>query len=59
MKGFQPLMPWRNVVGLGEEDLKRYEEHRRLIRLVAAEPYRELVRAHWERLLYPLVGGIL
>ena len=57
--GFQPLMPWRNVVGLGEEDLKRYEEHRRLIRLVAAEPYRELVREHWERLLYPLVGGIL
>jgi hypothetical protein len=57
--GFQPLMPWRSVVGLGDEDLKRYEEHRRMIRLVVAEPYREQVRQNWERLLYPLVGGIL
>ncbi len=57
--GFQSLMPWRSVVGLGDEDLKRYEEHRRLIRLVVAEPYREQVRQNWERLLYPLVGGIL
>lgn len=57
--GMQRLMPWRTVVGLGDEELKRYEEHRRLIRLVVAEPYRERVRAEWERLLYPLIGGIV
>jgi HD superfamily phosphohydrolase len=57
--GFQPLMTWRDVVGLGDSDLKRYEEHRRLIRLVAADPYRAVVRDNWERLLYPLLGGML
>lgn len=57
--GMQRLMPWRTVVGLGDEELKRYEEHRRLIRLVVAEPYRERVRAEWERLLYPLIGGMV
>jgi HD superfamily phosphohydrolase len=57
--GFQSLMAWRDVVGLGDDDLKRYEEHRRLIRLVAADPYREAVRENWEQLLYPLIGGML
>lgn len=57
--GMQRLMPWRTVVGLGDEELKRYEEHRRLIRLVVAEPYRDRVRAEWERLLYPLIGGMI
>jgi HD superfamily phosphohydrolase len=57
--GFQVLMPWREVVGLGNDDLKRYEEHRRLIRIVASEPCREAVRRHWESLIYPLLGGVL
>ena len=57
--GMQRLMPWRTVVGLGDEELKRYEEHRRLIRLVVAEPYRERLRQEWERLLYPLIGGMV
>jgi HD superfamily phosphohydrolase len=51
--GFAPLMPWSEVVGLTDDDFKRYEEHRRLIRIVAAEPYRETVAANWERLLFP------
>jgi len=55
--GFQALMHWRDVVGLGDEDFKRYEEHRRLIRIVAEERYREVVAAEWERLVYPLLGG--
>ena len=57
--GFHPLMPWRDVVGLGDGDLKRYEEHRRLIRLVTAAPYRDMVCDNWEQLLYPLIGGML
>ncbi|HEV2108027.1 MAG TPA: HD domain-containing protein [Thermomicrobiales bacterium] len=57
--GFTTLMPWREVVGLGDDDFKRYEEHRRLIRIVAAAPYREVVAEHWERLMLPLLGGVV
>ncbi|MGH2533196.1 MAG: HD domain-containing protein, partial [Thermomicrobiales bacterium] len=57
--GFQPLMPWREVVGLADADFKRYEEHRRLIRIVVAAPYRDAMAAHWESLLMPLLGGVL
>jgi len=45
------------VVGLDDADFKRYEEHRRLIRIVTEERYREAVSARWEQLLYPLLGG--
>jgi hypothetical protein len=54
--GFAPLMPWRDVVGLTDEDFKRFEERRRLIRIVAAEPWRDAVRASWETLLLPSIG---
>jgi uncharacterized protein len=57
--GFEPLMPWREVVGLTDEDFKRYEEHRRLIRIVAAEPYREALSSSWEKLLLPLLGAAI
>ncbi len=57
--GFRPIMPWREVVGLSDGDFKRYEEHRRLIRIVAEEPLRDAVAARWERLLLPHVGGVL
>ncbi len=57
--GFRPLMPWREVVGLADEDFKRYEEHRRLIRIVTAAPYRDAMAAAWERLVMPLFGGVL
>ena len=55
--GLRPLMHWRDVVGLGDENFKRYEEHRRLIRIVTEERYREVVAERWEQLLYPLLGG--
>jgi HD superfamily phosphohydrolase len=55
--GFRRLMPWVEVVGLGDDDLKRYEEHRRVIRIVTTDRLREIVRRDWERLLYPLIGG--
>jgi HD superfamily phosphohydrolase len=57
--GFNPLMPWREVVGLGDAEFKRYEEHRRLIRVVAGERYREPLAHHWETLVYPLLGGVI
>ena len=55
--GFRSLMPWVEVVGLGDEDFKRYEEHRRLIRIVTTERLREEVSKRWESLLYPLMGA--
>ncbi len=57
--GFAPIMPWRDVAGMSDEDFKRYEEHRRLIRIVAAEPWRDAVREHWQGMLMPLLGGVL
>ena len=57
--GFRPLMPWREVAGRGDEELKRYEEHRRLIRLVVAAEWRDIVRADWEHLLLPALGGVI
>ena len=55
--GLRGLMPWVDVVGLGDEDLKRYEEHRRVIRIVTTARLREIVSRDWERLLFPLMGG--
>ncbi len=57
--GFHHLMPWVDVVGLGDEDLKRYEEHRRVIRIVATERLREVVTERWEELLLPSLGGLI
>ena len=57
--GFRPLMPWKEVVGLVDDDFKRYEEHRRLIRIVAAATERAALAASWERLVVPLLGGVL
>lgn len=57
--GASSLMHWRDVVGLSDDDFKRYEEHRRLIRIVAVEPLREVVSDNWERLLLPALGAVL
>lgn len=32
--GFQNLMSWQDVAGMTDDDLKRYEDHRRLVRVV-------------------------
>jgi len=53
--GFQPLMPWQDVVGLTDADFARFEEHRRLIRVVTTARLREAVARHWPRLLLPLL----
>ncbi|MGC4106652.1 MAG: HD domain-containing protein [Thermomicrobiales bacterium] len=55
--GYHPMMTWQEVVGLADDDFKRYEEHRRLIRIVTEERYREVVADRWEQLIYPLLGG--
>jgi len=57
--GFRRIMPWRDVAGMGDEDFKRYEEHRRMIRIVVEERYRTTMLEHWERLVYPALGGVV
>lgn len=49
--GMERQMTWRAVVGLDEVDLKRYEEHRRMIRIVTDDTVRETVAARWDSLL--------
>ncbi len=56
--GFTSLMPWRDVVGMTDDDFKRFEDHRRLIRIVAEAPIRDLVRDSWESLLLPELDAI-
>jgi HD superfamily phosphohydrolase len=56
--GMEPIMHWQDVVGLRDDDFKRYEEHRRLIRIVTTERVRPLLRAHWDTLIAPLVMGV-
>lgn len=53
--GFQHLMPWQEVVGLTDSDFARFEEHRRLIRIVTTERLRGVVAQQWQRLLLPLL----
>jgi HD superfamily phosphohydrolase len=55
--GYGRLMSWLEVAGVSDDSLKRYEEHRRLIRIVAASHLRDAVRDRWERLLLPLMSG--
>lgn len=53
--GMEPLMHWQEVVGLRDDDFKRYEEYRRLIRIVTTERLRERVRQHWETIVVPQI----
>ncbi|HEV2127742.1 MAG TPA: HD domain-containing protein [Thermomicrobiales bacterium] len=56
--GMRKQMHWKEVVGVDDADFKRYEEHRRLIRIVTRPELREVVAAEWESLIYPLLGGV-
>ncbi|MCC6790515.1 MAG: hypothetical protein IT336_02460 [Thermomicrobiales bacterium] len=47
------------MVGLGDAEFKRYEEHRRLIRIVVDQSHRDAFAHHWEALVYPLLGGMI
>lgn len=56
--GMLPQMHWKDVVGLDDQDFKRYEEHRRLIRIVTEPSLRAIVAEEWDSLIYPLFGGM-
>lgn len=55
--GFSRLMTWHDVAGTSDDDFKKYEEHRRLIRIVVHPDIRETVSQNWDRLLFPLLSS--
>ena len=57
--GMEPLMPWVEATGLQPDDLARYEQHQRRIRLVASERLRPLLRERRDDLLLPLLEKLL
>jgi HD superfamily phosphohydrolase len=57
--GMEPLMPWVQATGLQPDDLARYEQHQRRVRLVTSEHLRPLLQARREDLLLPLLERLL
>lgn len=57
--GMDTIMHWQDVVGLSDQHFKSYEEHRRLIRLVADESVVDVVRDRWEQILLPALDEIV
>lgn len=59
--GMDSLVPWVEATGLQPDDLARYEQHQRRIRVVVADRLRELLQARRDDVLLPtlerLVGG--
>ena len=59
--GMNPLVPWVEATGLQPDDLARYEEHQRRIRVVVADRLRDLLQSRRDDLLLPtlerLIGG--
>jgi len=59
--GLDSLVPWVEATGLQPDDLARYEQHQRRIRLVVPERLRDLLQARRDDVLLPtlerLIGG--
>ena len=59
--GMDSLVPWVEATGLQPDDLARYEQHQRRIRVVVAERLREVLQARRDDVLLPtlerLIGG--
>ncbi len=57
--GMQPLMKWVEVTGLQPDDLARYEQHQRRIRIVVAEHLRSAVLAKQAEVLMPALDRLI
>jgi uncharacterized protein len=57
--GMEPLMNWVEVTGLQSDDLARYEQHQRRIRVVVPERLRQVVLAHRDDILLPALDRLL
>jgi HD superfamily phosphohydrolase len=57
--GMDSLMNWVEVTGLQSDDLARYEQHQRRIRVVTTEALRSQLRAHQEDVLLPALERLI
>lgn len=57
--GMERLMTWVEVTGLQSDDLARYEQHQRRIRVVVAERLRPQLLAHRDDVLLPALEKLL
>ena len=56
--GLRRTMSWLDATGVDESSLSTYEHHRRLVRIVSTAETRDLVRQHWQKAIYPLLGSV-
>ncbi len=57
--GMDPLMTWVAVTGLQSDDLARYEQHQRRIRVVVTERLRSLLQARRDDVLLPTLEKLV
>ncbi len=57
--GMPELVPWVQATGLQPDDLARYEQHQRRIRLVVPERIRSLLQGRRDDLLLPLLETLV
>jgi HD superfamily phosphohydrolase len=57
--GMEPLMTWVEATGLQSDDLARYEQHQRRIRIVVPERLRTMLQARRDDLLLPIVERLV
>jgi len=57
--GMAELVTWVQATGLQPDDLARYEQHQRRIRVVVAERLRSLIQPHIADLLLPMLEMLL
>lgn len=57
--GMHPLMTWVEVTGLQSDDLARYENHQRRIRVVVPDRLRDLLHPHRDDMLLPELERLL
>ncbi|MFL5624672.1 MAG: HD domain-containing protein [Ktedonobacteraceae bacterium] len=57
--GMAELVTWVQATGLQSDDLARYEQHQRRIRVVVAERLRDMLRARIDDLLLPLLETLV
>ena len=57
--GMDPLVTWVQATGLQPDDLARYEQHQRRIRLIVAERLRSVLLAHRDDVVLPALEKLL
>ncbi len=57
--GMEPLMTWVEVTGLQSDDLARYEQHQRRIRVVVAERLRSMLQSRKDDVVIPTLEKLL